>query len=204
MNSKQLDLLERAGLVFMKVGIRSVTMDDIANQLGVSKKTLYNHFTDKSHLVREIISLRIEQDQNSCKNFTINSINAIDELLQMSKFVVETLSSINPTVFHDLQKSHPDAWQITVNHLWEFVYNQFINNIERGINEGLYRKDVHKEIYARLHVVHVNAIIEGEVFPWPEFKFESVFLETFGIHIRAIANEKGLNYFKKHPLNTNE
>ena len=173
MNPKQLDLIERAGLVFMKLGVRSVTMDDIANHLGISKKTLYNHFNDKSHLVREIISLRIE-------------------------------SSINPTVFHDLKKSHPDAWQITVKHRWDFVYNQFIINLQRGIKEGLYRKDIHQEIYARLHVVNVDAIIEGTVFPWPEFKFESVFLETCRIHIRAIANEKGLEYFKTHLLNTDK
>ena len=105
MNSKQIDLLERAGLIFMKLGIRSVTMDDIAAHLGISKKTLYNHFNDKSQLVREIIRLRIQQDQNICRSFTSNSINAIDELLQMSKFVIETLRSINPTVFHDLQKA---------------------------------------------------------------------------------------------------
>lgn len=202
MNSKQIDLLERAGLIFMKLGIRSVTMDDIAAHLGISKKTLYNHFNDKSQLVREIIRLRIQQDQNICRSFTSNSINAIDELLQMSKFVIETLRSINPTVFHDLQKSHPDAWEITVKHRWEFVYNQFINNLQRGIDEGLYRKEIHKEIYARLHVVNVDAIIEGTVFPWPEFKFESVFLETCRIHIRAIANDKGLSYFKTYIQNT--
>ncbi|MEJ6588376.1 MAG: TetR/AcrR family transcriptional regulator [Crocinitomicaceae bacterium] len=204
MNPKQLDLIERAGLVFMKLGVRSVTMDDIANHLGISKKTLYNHFNDKSHLVREIISLRIEKDQSIVKSFAENSTNAIDELLQMSKFVIGTLSSINPTVFHDLKKSHPDAWQITVKHRWDFVYNQFIINLQRGIKEGLYRKDIHQEIYARLHVVNVDAIIEGTVFPWPEFKFESVFLETCRIHIRAIANEKGLEYFKTHLLNTDK
>tara|TARA_B110000046_G_C12951471_1_gene380343 strand:+ start:257 stop:871 length:615 start_codon:yes stop_codon:yes gene_type:complete len=203
-NSKQIDLLERAGYVFMKLGIRSVTMDDIASHLGISKKTLYNHFNDKSHLVREIISLRIEKDQSLIKSFAENSTNAIDELLQMSKFVIETLRSINPTVFHDLQKSHPDAWQITVKHRWEFVYNQFIINLQRGIEEGIYRKEIHKEIYAKLHVVNVDAIIEGEVFPWPEFKFETVFLETCRIHIRAIANEKGLDYFRTHLLNLHE
>ena len=199
-----MDLIERAGLLFMKLGIRSVTMENIANHLGISKKTLYNHFNDKNHLVREIIRVKIEQDQKICLSFVKNSVNAIDELLQMSKFVIETLRSINPTVFHDLQKSHPDAWEITVDHRWNFVYNQFVNNLQRGIDEDLYRKEIHKEIYARLYVVNIDAIIGGEVFPWPEFKFESVFQETLRIHIRAITNEEGLNYFKKHLSNTYE
>ena len=108
----------------MKLGIRSVTMDDIANHLGISKKTLYNHFTDKSQLVREIISLRIAQDQSVCSSFAEQSINAIDELMHISKFVIESLSSINTTVFHDLKKSHPDAWKMLEEHRFGFVYNQ--------------------------------------------------------------------------------
>ena len=201
MNSKQIDLLERSAKLFMKLGIRSVTMDDIANHLGISKKTLYNHFTDKSQLVREIIRLRITQDQAVCASFAVQSINAIDELMHISKFVIESLSSINTTVFHDLKKSHPDAWKMLEEHRFGFVYNQFFDNLQRGIDEGLYRKEIHKEIYAKLHVVNIDAIINGTIFPWPEFKFESVFLETFRIHIRAITNDQGLNYFKTHLLN---
>jgi len=188
----------------MKFGIRSVTMDDIANHLGISKKTLYNHFQDKSQLVREIIRLRIAQDQAVCKSFALKSVNAIDELLHISKFVIESLSSINTTVFHDLKKSHPDAWKMLEEHRFGFVYNQFVKNLQRGIKEGLYREKIHKEIYAKLHIVNIDAIINGSIFPWPEFKFETVFLETFRIHIRAITNDAGLNYFKTHLLNINE
>jgi len=203
-NSKQKDILERAAKLYMMLGIRSVTMDDMARHLGLSKKTLYNHFTDKSQLVKEIIRLRIAQDQAVCKSFALKSKNAIDELLHVSEFVIESLSSINTTVFHDLKKSHPDAWKILEEHRFGFVYNQFVANLQRGIDEGFYRSEIHKEIYAKLHVVNIDAIINGTIFPWPEFKFESVFLETFRIHIRAITNDRGLNYFKTQLLNTNK
>lgn len=89
-------------------------------------------------------------------------------------------------------------------HRFGFVYNQFVKNLQRGIKEGLYREKIHKEIYAKLHIVNIDAIINGSIFPWPEFKFETVFLETFRIHIRAITNDAGLNYFKTHLLNINE
>jgi len=180
----------------MKLGIKSVTMDDIATQLGISKKTLYNHFRDKNQLVENIIKSKIAEDRNVFQKASLESINAIEELFMHSKYVIETFKAVNPTVFHDLQKNYPSAWQLTVNHKWDFVYNQFLKNIDRGVKEGIYRVDIHKEIYSRMFVSQIETIVEGDVFPWPEFKYETVFLENFRLHIRGIANEKGLEYFQ--------
>lgn len=200
MNSKQIDILQRASLVFMKFGIKSVTMDDIANQLGISKKTLYNHFTDKNQLVENIIEAKIAEDRNVFHKASLEAKNAIDELLMHSKYVIETFKAVNPTVFHDLKKNYPSAWKLTVDHKWDFVYNQFLKNIDRGIKEGIYRNDIHKEIYSKMFVSQIETIVEGEVFPWPEFKYETVFLENFRLHIRGVANEKGLEYFQEKIL----
>jgi hypothetical protein len=103
-------------------------------------------------------------------------------------------------VFHDLKKNYPSAWQLTVDHKWDFVYNQFLKNIKRGISEGIYRKDIHQEIYSKMFVSQIETIIEGDVFPWPEFKYETVFIENFRLHIRGIANDKGLLYFQEQIL----
>lgn len=184
----------------MKYGIRSITMDDIANQIGVSKKTLYNHFTDKNRLVEHIIILKIEEDKKVFKQASKEAINAIDELYRHTKYVIETFSAVNPSVFHDLRKNHSVAWQLTINHKWDFVYNQFIDNINRGIKEGIYRNDIHKEIYAKMFVSNIETIIDGEVFPWPQFTYETVFLESFRLHVRGIANMAGLTYFQNHIL----
>ena len=200
MNSKKVDILERASQVFMKLGIKSVTMDDMAKQLGISKKTLYNHFTDKSELVEDIIKAKLTEDRMAFQKASENAINAIDELFMVSKFVIETFKSVNPTVFYDLKKNYPVVWQLSIDHKWNFVYNEFLKNIERGIREGIYRADIHKEIYSKIFVSHIETIIEGEVFPWPEFSFETVFIENFRLHIRGIANEKGLKYFQEQIL----
>ena len=181
----------------MKYGIRSVTMNDVAEHLGVSKKTLYNHFKDKNELVEHIIKLKIEEDTRVLKNASVEASNAIDELYRHSKYVIETFKAVNPAVFHDLKKNHSTAWQLTVNHKWTFVYNQFLKNIDRGIKEGIYREDIHKEIYAKIFVSSIETIIEGDVFPWPEFKYETVFLENFRLHIRGLANNKGMTYFQE-------
>lgn len=200
MNSKQIDILERAGLVFMKLGIKSVTMDDIAKELGISKKTLYNHFNDKNQLVEFIIRGKINEDIAVFQKASYESVNAIDELYMHSRYVLETFKAVNPTVFFDLRKNHSAAWKLTVDHKWDFVYSQFIKNINRGIDEGIYRNDIHKEIYAKLFVSQIEMITEGDVFPWPEFRYETVFLESFRLHIRGIANERGLKYFQEQIL----
>ena len=87
MNSKQTDILERAGLVFMKLGIKSVTMDDVAKELGISKKTLYNHFDDKNQLVEFIIRAKINEDIAVFQKASSEALNAIDELYMHSRYV---------------------------------------------------------------------------------------------------------------------
>ena len=202
MNNRQADIIERAGQVFMKLGIRSVTMNDVAAQIGISKKTLYNHFKDKGELIRNIIKAKLEVDIAVFKNASKESENAIDELMLHSKYVIETFKAVNPSVFHDLKKSYPEAWEDIYKHKWDFVYHQFLKNIDRGIKEGFYRKDVHKEIYAKMYVSQIETIIEGDIFPWPEFKYDVVFMETFRLHIRGLSNEKGLKYFQEKILNS--
>ncbi|MDB3905371.1 TetR/AcrR family transcriptional regulator [Crocinitomicaceae bacterium] len=200
MNTKQTDILERAGLVFMKLGIKSVTMDDIAKELGISKKTLYNHFDDKNQLVEFIIRAKINEDIAVFQKASSEAVNAIDELYMHSRYVLETFKAVNPTVFYDLRKNYSAAWNLTVDHKWNFVYSQFIKNINRGIDEGIYRNDIHKEIYAKLFVSQIEMITEGDVFPWPQFRYETVFLESFRLQIRGISNEKGLKYFQEQIL----
>ena len=80
------------------------------------------------------------------------------------------------------------------------LISQFLKNIKRGISEGIYRKDIHQEIYSKMFVSQIETIIEGEVFPWPEFKYETVFIENFRLHIRGIANDEGLRYFREQIL----
>ena len=196
MADKRQEIIEKVRPLYNEFGIRSVTMDDVVKELGISKKTLYNHFRDKNQLVENIIKTKIAEDRNVFQKASLESINAIEELFMHSKYVIETFKAVNPTVFHDLQKNYPSAWQLTVNHKWDFVYNQFLKNIDRGVKEGIYRVDIHKEIYSRMFVSQIETIVEGDVFPWPEFKYETVFLENFRLHIRGIANEKGLEYFQ--------
>lgn len=197
MDEKRLEIIERASAVYMKFGIKSVTMDDLSRELGMSKKTIYKYFIDKNDLVKSIIEMKVEMDKAVCISCSQQSENAIEDLINISKFVIEHVGNVNPTVFYDLQKHYKDAWKILEDHKWHFVLNMIKTNIERGIQEGIFRENMNVDVIARLYVSAQESIIKTEIFPWPEFKFQDVFTEMIRFHIRGLANEKGIKYLKQ-------
>ena len=197
MDEKKLEILERASAVYMKYGIKTVTMDDLAGEIGISKKTIYKYFDDKNDLVRSIIEMKVSMDAAICVNCMQNSENAIDDLFNLSKLVVEHFSNINPAVFYDLRKYHPDAWGVMEKHKWEFVQSMIQENVERGIKENIYRKSLHPEIMSRLYVSSTDAILNSNIFPWPEFKFQEVFIEMIHFQLYGMVNDEGRKYLKQ-------
>jgi AcrR family transcriptional regulator len=197
MEEKKLEIIEGASSVYMKYGLKSVTMDDLSRELGISKKTVYKYFKDKTDIVNSIIQFKLEMDTALCLNCQQNSENAIDDLINVSRQVIENIGKINPAVFYDLKRYYPDAWQIMQDHKWGFVLNMTRENIARGKEENIYREDLDNEVIARIYVGITDIILNGEIFPWPEFKFENVFREFINFQIRGMANEKGIKYLQK-------
>lgn len=197
MNEKALEILERATQVYMKYGVKSVTMDDLAKELSISKKTIYKYYSDKPELVKAIIEMKVDMDQAVCTNSAQQSNNAIEEMISISKFVIENIGSINPTVFYDLQKFYPEAWQVIQTHKWSFVLNMITVNIERGIKEGLYRKNLNAKIIGKQYVVANDMITNTNIFPWPEFKFEELFKEIMRFQLNGMVNDEGRKHLKE-------
>jgi len=196
MEEKAIEIIDRSIAYFMRFGLRAVSMDEIARELGISKKTLYKYFKDKNDLIVQGVQMKIKMDEKSCENSTSEGENAIDELFKISEFVIQSLSNLNQSVLFELKKFHPEAWQIMHNHKWEFVYRTIKTNIDRGIAEGIYRENLNSEIIARLYVGSTDMIMESEVFPWPEFKLDNVYLEVLKFQVRGLANEKGITYLQ--------
>lgn len=194
MDEKKLEILEKAASVFMRLGIKSVTMDEMATQLGISKKTIYLYFKDKSDLVNQIIESKTNLDASLCLSMRQVVPTAIDEMVQIGKFIMTSFSEIHPSVFFDLQKYHPEAWQIIHSHKWGFVKQTISENIVRGQKEGLYLSNVDPDFYARLYVTITDGVFSGLGFPMNEFKFDTLFFEIINFYIRGLANEKGQVY----------
>lgn len=196
MDKKKLDIIERSSLIFLKYGIKSVTMDDLANHLGVSKKTIYKYFEDKNDLIITIIKRTLEFEETMCCKIQQHSDNALESLIQISRLVIERLNNVNPAIFNDLQKHHNEAWQILEKHKWDFVLSAISKNIRRGIEEKYYRNDLNVEIISRLYISTIDTIMNSEIYSWPEFQFHELYKEIIRFQFHGLVNENGRNYLK--------
>jgi TetR/AcrR family transcriptional regulator, cholesterol catabolism regulator len=155
---------QKAHELCMKFGIRSVSMDDIASNLGMSKKTIYQFYEDKDALIDAVMAAVFEQDEFCCKRDRAKSENAIHEIFLAIEFIVEMFKTMNPSVLFDLQKYHQKSFIRFVQHKDNFLYGVVLQNLKRGIAEELYREDLRIEILARFRV-------ESMMLPFnPEFQ----------------------------------
>lgn len=194
---KKEQILIQSFELFMKFGIKSVTMDDIAKNLGISKKTLYRFFANKDELVHAILDKHLETDKCYIKSLENLEGNAIDDLIQIATMVNETLKKIHPSIHYDLEKYHPSAWKKFGEHKRKFIYKSIHANIVKGMQEGLFRDDINPEILATLYVSKADVVFDPFVFPADKFAFNRVYLEMLKQHIRGMATAKGLKYLDK-------
>lgn len=136
----------------MQYSIRSVSMDDIAANLGMSKKTLYQYFEDKDELIESVVEGIIRNSQCRCNEDKCKATNAIHEIFLVIEMIVEMFKSMNPSVLFDMQKYHPAAFSKFLKHRNDYLYNTCIQNLERGIREGLFRPEINTEIISRYRV----------------------------------------------------
>lgn len=177
----------------MQYGIKSITMDDLASKLGVSKKTIYKFFKDKNDLVMQIIQRETQEDVLICKACSINSENAIDELIKVNQHVLEShLMDIHPSVFYDMQKYHPEAWALMENHKGTFIRKEIEANVKRGIAEKIYRDNVSPEIVSLMYVASVDSVMNQDTLP-----FAKVYIEVSRFFLRGLVNSIGLEYLQK-------
>ena len=194
MDEKKLNFLMQASEVFMKYGIKSVTMDELARQLGISKKTIYTFVKDKNELVESCLLLSHQKENEEINNACDESRNAIDELLTIGMIISERLKSIHPSIFFDLQRYHADVFRRFNEQSQEFIKECVVNNLNKGMSEGYYRENLNVEIMARMYLLFIDTLFKGEVFPITEFGYNTVHSEYFRYHVRGISSRKGLDY----------
>lgn len=183
--------------LFVKFGIKSLTMDDIARQLGISKKTLYLSFSNKKDLVKKVMEYQISNIQCDVVEMCSGEGNAIDELMGIGKKVNEGLSDAHPSIMFDIQKYYPQAWKVLMNHKEEFVFNKMLTNLYDGIEQGLYRENLNPEVITKAFMVMTEAMMSNQLAIPGKFNFQELHLELMRYHIRGIANGKGREYLKQ-------
>ena len=197
MEEKKMEIVKSALEVYMKFGIKSVTMDEMARQLGVSKKTLYIHVRDKNELVEQCLLLDHFCAIEGMDFIFAQGLNAIEELLEIGRYMVKTLGAIHPSIFFDLAKYHPSALKSAQKHKYDAMRERIVNNLNKGMAEGVYRDNLTPGILSRLHMGTIDMIMSSEAVPSNEFRVDEVYSEFFRYHIRGIASKKGLECLKE-------
>lgn len=178
--------------LFLKYGVKSVSMDDICRKIGISKKTIYTVIENKKDLIEKIIQLHIKRDEEDITKITASSETAVDEMSKIGRHVIKFLREMKPSLIYDLQKYYPQAWGIIEDQHYGFIYRTIRTNLERGQREGLYISTFNPEIIAKLYVVKTHCIADEENFPSNEFSRPLLYEQLFMYHMRGIISEKGL------------
>jgi AcrR family transcriptional regulator len=189
---------QKASELFMRYGIRSVTMDEIANQLGISKKTIYQFYSDKEALVQDIFKGITDTKKQECNHFREVAENAIHEQYLASEAAQEMFNNMNTSVLFDLNRFHPNVFAEFERFKKQFLFNSIKDNIIRGIKEGLFRKDIDINIITWLRLEMISGVflneevINGKTKP-NQFENE---MKDFFLH--GICTEKGLSLISKY------
>lgn len=197
MDEKYADIINRAQEIYMRYGIKSVTMDDMASKLGISKKTLYKYVSDKTDLVNKTIQNQLDNEMCRIKESVESAKNAIEEHITISKSVIAQMKNVQPAVFYDLKKYYPEAWNMYQCHKHEEIYNTVLENIKTGMKEGLYRDDIIPEITSMLYIQSVDVLFSDEMVKiMATYNFPEILIEKIKYHIYGIATIDGIKEFK--------
>lgn len=188
----------KAEEMFMRYGAKSVTMDDISKALGISKKTLYQYVDNKVDLITKIITFYIKRENEVMIQLREKAKDAIEEIYLISQHVDKHLRFIQPVAMYDLKKYYGAQWEMMRTLNDKFIYNIIKENLEKGIKEGLYRKDLNIDIIAKLYVSRIDTFIDPKIFPYEKYNRVELHHEFIKYHLHAIVSNNGKEKMKEY------
>ncbi|RYY16250.1 MAG: TetR/AcrR family transcriptional regulator [Chitinophagaceae bacterium] len=189
---------QKADELFNKYGIRSVTMDEIATQLGMSKKTIYQYFSDKDELVDAVIAEVIEFSRLTCERDKLEAPNAVAEVFMAMEMVGKIFRNMNPGIMFDLERYHPRTFKRFLEHKNKYLYQTIRQNLERGVAEELYRPEINIEIVARFRLESMMIVFNQEAFRDVSSSLLTLHTEILDQFLYACASLKGYKLITKY------
>lgn len=189
---------KKAHELFLRYGIRSVSMDDIAAQLGMSKKTIYQFFTEKDELVTAVMDEEVSFTQHKCEMCQVDARNAVDEIFLTLERVLDQFANLNPMVLYDAEKFHPKAFEKFRKMKEEFLYEVVAHNIRRGIEEELYRDTINVDMMSRYRVETMMIPFAMAAASPGKFNLADVSRETIEHFLYGLATLKGYKLISKY------
>lgn len=203
-NEVRKKIIAGAENLFTKYSVRSISMDDIARHLAVSKKTLYQHFEDKEDIVMSAVQSYIERLMVEFDVVHTAAADAIDELSKVSVCLKRAVSEINPALMFDLEKYHPRAWQVWTEYKKKFMRDSVVRNLRQGVEEGYFRPELDFGIMATMRMELVQLAFDDRVFPPTQFNITDVQLQLFDHFVYGLLTDKGRKKYLKCKENQTE
>jgi len=189
--------------LFKRFGVRSVSMDDIARDLGMSKKTLYQYFKNKADIVNGVIRCHIVEEEQKHTEIRQQAENPIVEIMLLLKWIGESFEEIPASMVYDIQKYYPRAWNQFEDFKTDFIIEAIRDNLNRGISLGLYRPEMNVEIVAKTRMELVELVFDLDTFPPDQFNLAEVMIEQTLLFMHGIVSLKGKQFINEY-LNQTE
>jgi AcrR family transcriptional regulator len=185
-------ILEKSQELFLNLGFKSVTMDEIANSLGISKKTLYKHYSNKTQLVEEVTDYLFDNICCEIDSVYDLNLNPIEELFEIKKVVLQNLKDEKSSPQYQLQKYYPKIYFELKNKQFEIMQGSIKENLNTGINLNLYRAEIDIEFISRLYFHGLVGVRDRDLFPLQQYSMNNLITNYLDYHLRGIATEKGI------------
>lgn len=189
---------QKAKDLFHRYGIKSITMDEIASQLGASKKTIYQYFSDKDELVDAVVTEMIAGAHDTCEQNVATAKDAVHEAFQAMDFVQEIFSDMNPAMIYDLERFHPQSYKTFLDYKNKYLYQVIRNNLKKGVEEELFRPDINIDLLAKFRLEGMMIAFNQEAFPSSRFNLAEVHKTIIEHFLFGVASAKGHKLIVKY------
>lgn len=197
-------IIEKATEMYLTFGFKSVTMDDIASKMGISKKTIYQHFANKTDLVEAVTMNLFETISCGIDEIVTLNQNPIEELFAIKNFVMQNLKNESASPIYQLQKYYPQVHETLKSRQFAKMGDCVIENLRKGIEQELFRADINLELIARFYFAGMSSIKDAELFNPIQFSMKEVQETYLEYHLRGISTPKGIAILEKILQNNNQ
>ena len=191
-------IISKSEELFLSLGFKSVTMDDIANAIGISKKTIYAHFSNKTALVEVVIFETLDHIYEGIDKINASSINPIEELYDIKLFVMNYFKNERVSPQYQLKKYYPEIYERLQIKQFEKMHSSVENSLKMGVDTGLFRADIDIDFISRMYFNGMTGIRDISIFPETLFDKNYLFESYLEYHLRAIITKQGLNLLNNY------
>lgn len=198
------DILQKAEQLFFKFGIKSISMDDLSKEMRISKKTLYSFVANKEELVFLVIKNHLHEEKNKVDETVKQASNSIEEFVMILMYNYSQINEMNASTLYDIQKYYPQSWDQFTEYKEKYIQVYILQNLQKGIKEGLYRSELNPEIIALIYVNSIDTIFNISTEKFNKNDIGNMLREYVTYHLHGIVSDKGKEYLHNYLNKTNQ